>query len=163
MENFEMRLFGQKLRDLRQRAGMTQKELAHAAGLSESALRSYELGDRSPKAGIYERLAKALGVRPEYLTAPKFKNRYEFIYALLENEELYGYKASFDSYDHPVLVADDCSAHFGTMRGFLDDWAQMRQKLKNKEITEEEYIEWKRTYEQGVFVCGESPWTGKKH
>jgi transcriptional regulator with XRE-family HTH domain len=163
MDKLEMKALGNKIKALRQRAGLTQRELAQMTGISESALRSYELGDRAPKEGIYENLAKALRVRPEYLSVPRFKNRYEFIYALLENEEAYGYKASFDSYERPVIVADDCSMQFGTMLEFLNDWALMRQKLEEKEITEEEYIEWKRTYEQGEYVNGESPWTGKKY
>ena len=152
MDKHEMKALGNKIKELRQRAGLTQRKLAQMSGLSESALRSYELGDRAPKEGIYERLAKALHVRPEYLTVPQFKNRYEFIYALLENEAMYGYKASFDSYERPVIAGDDCSTHFAEMREFLDDWAKMRQKLENKAITEEGYIEWKRSYEQGVNI-----------
>ena len=43
---------------------MTQRELANAAGLGESALRSYELGERSPKQNTLERIAETLDVAP---------------------------------------------------------------------------------------------------
>lgn len=43
------------------RRNMTQRELANAIeGIGESALRSYELGERSPKQDALERIAKAL-------------------------------------------------------------------------------------------------------
>lgn len=35
--------------------------------------------------------AKMLGVRPEYLSAPAFRNRREFACALLENKDIFGY------------------------------------------------------------------------
>ena len=39
---------GAKIREVRERRGMTQRELAEKAGLTESAMRSYELGYRMP-------------------------------------------------------------------------------------------------------------------
>lgn len=47
--NRKNRLLGKSIRKIRMRRNMTQRELANAAGLVESALRSYELGERSPK------------------------------------------------------------------------------------------------------------------
>ena len=57
-------LLGKSIRRIRMRRNMTQRELANAAGLGESALRSYELGERSPKQNTLERIAKALDVAP---------------------------------------------------------------------------------------------------
>ena len=65
MEDLDRRLMGKRIRDLRQRRGLTQRELAELSGLSESALRSYELGDRFPKERHLDRIARALRVRPE--------------------------------------------------------------------------------------------------
>ncbi|NSC15233.1 helix-turn-helix transcriptional regulator [Coprococcus comes] len=46
-------------------AALGQLALAKATdGVSESALRSYELGERSPKQDALERIAKALDVAP---------------------------------------------------------------------------------------------------
>ena len=46
-------------------AALGQRALAKATdGVSESALRSYELGERSPKQDALERIAKALDVAP---------------------------------------------------------------------------------------------------
>ena len=57
-----------KLKKLRDEQHLTQKEVADKARITESAYRAYELGDRNPKPDILDGIAKALGVRPEYLT-----------------------------------------------------------------------------------------------
>lgn len=62
--NRKQRLLGKSIRRIRMRRNMTQRELANAAGLGESALRSYELGERSPKQNTLERIAETLDVAP---------------------------------------------------------------------------------------------------
>ena len=48
--NRKKQLLGKSIRNVRMRRNMTQRELANAIeGIGESALRSYELGERSPK------------------------------------------------------------------------------------------------------------------
>ena len=63
--DFDKRNIGERIRELRRRRGMTQRELAEASGIGESALRSYELGVRCPRSEYLVLLASALGVRPE--------------------------------------------------------------------------------------------------
>lgn len=63
-------LYSRKIKKLREKRQLTQKQLAELSGISESALRSYELGDRKPKKEVLEHIAKALRVRPEYLSTP---------------------------------------------------------------------------------------------
>lgn len=51
-----------------------------------------------------------------------------------------------------------------TFDGFLRDWNKMKKKLDAKEITREEYEDWKQTYDPGTWMNtpdGKSPWTGK--
>lgn len=54
-------------------------------------MRSYELGDRKPKNEALERIAIAPKVRLKCLSAPEFRPKMEFFYALLENDELMSY------------------------------------------------------------------------
>lgn len=66
--------FGTTLRRLRERAGLTQEQLAEAAGLSPRAIRALERGERrQPYQHTVEALAKALGLtsaeRSELLSA----------------------------------------------------------------------------------------------
>lgn len=63
--NRKQRLLGKSIRRIRMRRNMTQRELANAIeGIGESALRSYELGERSPKQNTLERIAETLDVAP---------------------------------------------------------------------------------------------------
>lgn len=151
-----------KIKELRTDRGMTQKELACEAGISESAMRSYELGDRTPKSEVLDRIARALKVRSEYLSVPEFKKDLEFTYALLENDEVLGYTVT-EINGHPVLVANPKSTG-GLFAKLLSEWSDMKDKVETKEITSEEYTEWKRTYEGASRVNTEdskNPWTGK--
>lgn len=57
--NRKKQLWGKSIRKIRMRRNMTQRALAKATdGISESALRSYELGERSPKQDSLERIAE---------------------------------------------------------------------------------------------------------
>lgn len=58
---------GSRIRELRTRRGLLQRELAEMAGVTESAVRNYELGLRMPRPQQLEALARALGVAPDTL------------------------------------------------------------------------------------------------
>jgi transcriptional regulator with XRE-family HTH domain len=57
--------FADRLRGLREAAGLTQAALADAAGLSLGAVRNYEQGIREPYWAAVFKLADALGVSCE--------------------------------------------------------------------------------------------------
>lgn len=60
--------FGEKLKDLRTKKGLTQAEVAKAAGLSRRTYISYEQEGRYPrKVDVYKELAAALDCDPNYL------------------------------------------------------------------------------------------------
>lgn len=151
-----------KLKRLRDELHLTQKEVADRAHITESAYRAYELGDRNPKPKTLDRIAKVLGVRPEYLSAPTFRNRREFAYSVLENEDVFGYTVR-DIDGVPAIVKGYGSA-MDFFAEFIRDWKDMREKLDNHEITKDEYREWKRTWDNSAWAKtddGESPYTGK--
>lgn len=53
--------FSEKLRDLREAAGMSEKALADAAGLPFGTLHNYVLGTRRPSFAAVVKIARALG------------------------------------------------------------------------------------------------------
>lgn len=57
------------MRRLRLRAGLSQEELADAAGLHPTEVSRLERGVREPRLGTIVRMARALGVKPEALLA----------------------------------------------------------------------------------------------
>ncbi len=59
--------FGQRLKELRLQAGMTQKQLADRIWVSKAAIGNYELSDRKPSPEIIVKLAKVFHVSTDYL------------------------------------------------------------------------------------------------
>ena len=55
-----------KLREVREKSGLTQRQVAQAVGIAESAYQRYEYG-RIPSAVTAVKIAKALNVTVEYL------------------------------------------------------------------------------------------------
>jgi transcriptional regulator with XRE-family HTH domain len=60
-----MATFGEKLRQLRDGAGLTQEELARRAAIGVGAIRDYEQGRKGPSVASLFKLAGALGVSCE--------------------------------------------------------------------------------------------------
>lgn len=141
-------LLGRRIRDLRLKRCWTQREAAEKSFVTESAFRSYELGDRMPKREIIDRIAKAFGVRSEYLTAPEFLNSTEFCYALLQSEEAFHLKPGVDEAGLGHLSVEPIG-DAKRISGLFNEWNRMRQKLDSKEITQAEYDEWKQTWDDG--------------
>jgi|GEM_PF-425016 len=63
-------LLSRNLKALRAERGMTQDQLAEAAGISKVFLAEIETGRKYPAAGNFLRLAEALGVQPYWLIYP---------------------------------------------------------------------------------------------
>lgn len=54
--------FGERLRKIRERAGLTQRSLADFIGINNSALCRYESGERLPRVEHLIKIAMVLGV-----------------------------------------------------------------------------------------------------
>lgn len=59
--------FGEQLHRLRERAGLSQAELAEQSGQSLRSIQNWEQGHRAPRAAAILSLARALGVSAETL------------------------------------------------------------------------------------------------
>lgn len=59
--------FGNVLRELRLKSGMTQKDLAAKIGVTKSVISYYELSERSPSPEILMKLAAVFHVTTDYL------------------------------------------------------------------------------------------------
>ena len=56
-----------RLKEIRLERGLTQKQLALAIGLTETALCNYEKGIREPSLGVLKALCTVLEVSADYL------------------------------------------------------------------------------------------------
>ena len=108
-------------------------------------MRGYDLGDRKPKNEALERISIAPKVRPKCLSAPEFRPKMEFLYALLENDELMGCAITKVN-GKPAIVGSDTTASL-TFNGFLRSWNNVKKELNAKGITREGYGDWKERFD----------------
>ncbi len=81
---------GERLKKFRTASGMSQKQLAEKSGMSEPAIRNYELGNRYPNDKQLEKIAGALGISPFAIADPDFDSYHGLMHALFQLEDLYG-------------------------------------------------------------------------
>lgn len=126
----------------RKRLGMTQAELAEKAGLSESAIRSYELGNRIPKPGHREAIAKALEINPKALDDFYGEDVDATIQCLMDMES--------NDMIRPVLI--DGIAYLMPMQVDIEtgvqEWAEKQLEYAFQGLDDDEYATWKDSYKQ---------------
>ena len=140
---------GERIRYIRNLRGMTQKELGKAIGFDDRTadirIAQYESGTRTPKANYVEAIAKALNVKTYALNVPETDTYLGLIHTLFALEDNYGIK--INSIDGELcLTLDKHNKSYITMFEMLNDWRNQAEKLKNDEITEDEYDDWKYNY-----------------
>lgn len=129
--NRKNRLLGKSIRKIRMCRNMTQRELANAIdGISEPALRSYELGERCPKQNTLERIAKALDVAPACFDTYGIEHYDELMHALFLSEEAFSIKPCADG---SIRFTDE------TIQSCVCTWWSWKELLKEGKITREEY------------------------
>lgn len=62
-----IKTMGNRIADLLDQRGMTQKQLSEKAGITEAAISHYIKGNRVPRASVLGRLAIALNTTTDYL------------------------------------------------------------------------------------------------
>lgn len=126
----------------RKRLGMTQAELAEKTGLSESAIRSYELGNRIPKPAHREAIAKALGINPKTLDDFYGEDVDATIQCLMDmetNEMIRPVLINGIAYLMPIQV---------DMETGVQEWAEKQLEYAYQDLGDEEYMSWKDSYKQ---------------
>lgn len=66
---------GTDLRGLRQRAGMTQVEMAERLGITPSVLSAYERGRREPRVDIFFKAVEVAGFHVDYVSRSQTSHR----------------------------------------------------------------------------------------
>lgn len=129
--NRKKQLLGKSIRNVRMRRNMTQRELANAIeGIGESALRSYELGERSPKQDALERIAKALDVAPACFDTYGIERYDELVHALFLLEDRFGIEPYADG---SIRFTDEA------IQSCVCTWRDWKEFLEEGKITREEY------------------------
>lgn len=106
-----MKTFGEKIREARYTAGMTQLQLSEAVGVSTRSIKGYEDNTKHPRVGTIYLLAKALGISVKYLTDDNCQNPLEDIAKdeyVIETQKQYGTKSA----NELRAMMDECAALF---------------------------------------------------
>ena len=143
---------GERIRFIRNLRGMTQKYLGMAIGFTEKTsdvrMAQYESGSRTPKEKMIADLAAVLGVCPQALTLPDIESYVGLAHTLFALEDLYGFKINNND-GELCLTLDRESKSYLSMFDIFSAWSKESDKLKNGEITEDEYNAWRYNYPKG--------------
>lgn len=141
---------GERIRFIRNLRGMTQKYLGIQVGFPEKTadirMAQYESGSRTPKADLVNELAKVFEVSPQALTVPDIESYDGVMHTLFTLEDLYGIR--IDKIDGELCIRLDkgMGTNYITMFEMFSAWQEQAGKLKNGEITKEEYDHWRYNY-----------------
>lgn len=124
-------LLGKSIREIRLRRGLTQREVSEAiGGISESALRSYELGERRPKQNTLERIAETLDAAPACFDTYGIERYDELVHALFLLEDRFGIEPCADG---SIRFTDEA------IQSCVCTWRDWKEFLEKGKITREEY------------------------
>ena len=140
---------GERIRFFRNLRGMTQKYLGQLVGFSAATadirMAQYEAGKRTPKADLIEKLAYYLEVSPQALTVPDIDSYYGLMHTLFVLEDKQGFR--IDKIDGELcLHLDKSDPSYHAMFDMLHQWWNEAEKLKQGEITKEDYDRWRYNY-----------------
>lgn len=119
---------GEKIRAARKDKGLTQKQLAEACGMADSAIRKYESGTQVPKMGTLIKIANALDV-PFVKLGLSSEEQIELMEALQPSLQQLAKKLdelSFTEDDSTDKIIKDLFDSFDDSWGVLEPWAFFR-------------------------------------
>lgn len=102
-----------RIKELRQKAGLTLVQLGQKVGMANNTLSQYETGKRFPKLKVWQKLADYFGVSVAYLQG---KDEFK-LYYFSQWEDRYG------TYNEFTVLA----------RSEDDAWKQIKEKMKEPE------------------------------
>lgn len=138
---------GEKIKKFRLIRNLSQKQVALRAGMSEPAIRNYELGNRTPSDTQIEKIALALDISPFAIANPNLDTEIGIMHAFFYLEEKYGLIPEMIDGNIYLKFED----FFSTNNRDLQFWYEEYRKLQETAPGEYEqarthYEEWKCSY-----------------
>ena len=130
---------GELIRFYRKRKHLTQAGLGEATGLSEPAIRNYELGNRTPDRRQLEKISKALGVTPGSLVRYEIESAKDVLGVLFQLEDEFGLVPQ----EGGTLGIDPKSKNAQKLDAAIKAWSNARDELARGEMTEDDYRDWR--------------------
>lgn len=130
---------GELIRRYRKLAGMSQAKLGEAAGMSEPAIRNYELGNRTPGPEQLQEIARALDIDPSALVGYEVDSARDVLSILFQLSDEFGLKPTGDG----AITVDPKAKGAPKIVQAIKAWKGMEDKAASGEISEKELAEWK--------------------
>ena len=141
---------GERIRTIRNLKGMTQKSLGMAVGFDEKTadirIAQYESGKRTPKEKLTSDIAHVLKVSPQTLNVPDIDSYVGLAHTLFALEDLYGVHISEIDGELCLQLDKEKGMAYLSMFDVFSSWHAESEKLRNGEITKEEYDAWRYKY-----------------
>ncbi|OLA42210.1 MAG: transcriptional regulator [Firmicutes bacterium CAG:24053_14] len=135
---------GERIRFFRNLRGMTQKYLGQVVGFPEKTadirMAQYESGSRTPKAEL------TLGVSPLALSVPDIDSYLGLMHTLFTLEDRYGLTIESGENGVSLRVDPRKGRDAAELSEMLTAWAQQAEKLRNGDISREDYDKWRYNY-----------------
>lgn len=125
--------------------GLTQTELAEKCGLTDSAIRNYELGNRTPGEDQVKGIASALQVAPEALSDVPAATAREALELIFRIDEEFGLEPK-EVNGEIVLAIDLSSKKAPKLAQALETWLAQIDSEKSGEITTEQLAQWRAKF-----------------
>jgi transcriptional regulator with XRE-family HTH domain len=141
---------GKRIKLFRNLRGLTQKQLGEQLGFrgktSDVRMAQYEAEARVPKDDLVERMACCLGVLPEAIKVPNIDTYLGLAHTLFAIEDMYGLAPELVDGRPCLRLPVRYGEGDQMLKDTLNAWAKEAEKLRQGEITKEEYDRWRYNY-----------------
>ena len=138
-------MLGSMIEKIRKDKNITKVELSKRTKINIGHITHIEKGERNPKDDRTLEISKILNISFNAIKKYDFNNPIDLIYIFLWLEEL------IPNYQIDLSIIQNVkNKDVLTYKKFIDEWNAMRKKRKYREISYEEYIEWKLNFELEV-------------
>lgn len=136
---------GELIKKYRKASNMTQVELAEKCGITDSAIRNYELGNRMPSDEQIASIAKALNISAEALREVPLASARQAIELLFRLQDEFGLMP-FEDDGEIVLKLDTSNKKSPKLMAAIKQWKRVLDSESEGEMTKEEVDAWRAKY-----------------
>ena len=136
---------GELIKKYRKLRKMTQRQLAATCGQTDSAIRNYELGNRTPGQEQIQAIADALDISSEALREVPLESSRQALELLFRIDEEFGLEP-MEVDGMLILGFDERAEKSPKLAAALKAWKKLLDSENAGEITPEELNEWKAEF-----------------
>ena len=139
---------GAKIRRIRLAKNVSAKDIGSACGINDMAVRNYETGQRQPNEERLKKIASFLDVNYAALVDRKIDSYVDVMHILFEIEADYG----IVPYALKEIPLVGITSNNSLLSEALLKWLEKYKQWENKEISNEEYTDWKNSFPARVDI-----------